>query len=451
MSSQTPSSSDARASKALALDLIHAALAAVEPAAAVRRHLRRDGDMLFVGEKTSFDLAEVENVYVVGAGKASAVMATAVEEILADRLTDGVVNVKYGNAVPTRKVRVVQAGHPIPDDKGEHGAREIVEMCRRAGPRDLVICLISGGGSALMPLPVEGVSLNDKRRLTDALLRSGATINEMNALRKHLSQVKGGQLARAAQPAEVVSLIISDVVAAPLDVIASGPTVPDHSTYADAMAALEAHALDDRIPAAVRQVLDRGMAGELPETPKPGDPCFARCHNVVIGSNDIAARALTRRAEARGMNAMVLSNFVEGEAREVGIVLAAIAREIAASGNPVKRPACVVSSGETTVTVRGQGRGGRNQELALAAALKMADLPDAMVVGFATDGVDGPTDAAGAIAFGDTLARAHAADLDPARFLADNDSYNFFQKLGDLITTGPTNTNVADLMFVLLP
>jgi glycerate 2-kinase len=430
--------------------LIHAALAAVEPAAAVRRHVRRDADILFVGEKTTFDLSEIENVYVVGAGKATAVMAVAIEEILGDRVTDGVVTVKAGNAVPTRKVKVVQAGHPIPDSQGEQGAREIVEMCRRAGQRDLVICLISGGGSALMPLPVEGVSLNDKRRLTDALLRSGATINEINALRKHLSQVKGGQLARVAQPAEVVTLIMSDVVGAPLDVIASGPTVPDHSTYADAMAALETHALEDRIPAPIRSVLQQGMAGELPETPKPGDPIFSRTHNVVIGSNDIAARALIRRAEARGLNAQLLSTFVEGEAREVGIVLASVAREIATSGSPLKRPACLVTSGETTVTVRGQGRGGRNQELALAAALKLAGLKDAMVVGFATDGVDGPTDAAGAIAFPDTIERARAAGLDPHHYLADNDAYHFFQKLGDLITTGPTNTNVADLMFALV-
>lgn len=450
MSSQTPSPPDGRAAKALALDLIQAALAAVEPAAAVRRHVRRDGDVLVVGENATFDLSEKDNIYVVGAGKATAVMATAIEEILGDRLTDGVVNVKYGNAVPTRRVRVVQAGHPIPDDKGEQGARQIVDMCRRAGPRDLVICLISGGGSALMPLPIQGVTLADKRRLTDALLRSGATINEINALRKHLSQVKGGQLARAAQPAEMVTLVMSDVVGAPLDVIASGPTVPDHSTFADAMAALAAHALEERIPATIRDVLERGIAGELPETPKPGDQVFARTRNVVIGSNDIAARALIRRAEARGLNSILLSNFVEGEAREVGIVLAAIAREIATSGNPAKRPACVVTSGETTVTVRGQGRGGRNQELALAAALKIADLKDAIVVGFATDGIDGPTDAAGAIAFADTIARARQAEIDPHHHLADNDAYHLFERLGDLIVTGPTNTNVADLMFVLV-
>lgn len=424
-------------------------MAAVEPAGAVRRHVRRDADILFIGDKT-FDLAEIENIYVVGAGKAAAPMAAAVEEILGERVTGGVVNVKYGNTVSTRTVRINQAGHPIPDEKGMQGAREILEICRRATARDLIICLVSGGGSALMSLPVEGVSLNDKRRLTDALLRSGATINEINAVRKHLSQIKGGQLARAAHPAEVVALVLSDVVGAPLDVIASGPTVPDSSTYADAMAALEAHALEDRIPPGIREVLGRGLAGELPETPKPGDPIFARTHAVVIGSNDLAARALIRRAEARGLNAQLLSTFIEGEARDVGIVFAAIAREVASSGNPIKRPACIVGSGETTVTIRGQGRGGRNQELALSAALKLAGLKDAMVVSFATDGVDGPTDAAGAIAHGDTVERARQLGLDPHHYLADNDSYHFFERLGDLIVTGQTDTNVADLMFAVV-
>jgi glycerate 2-kinase len=447
LSSQPPS--DPRASKALALDLIQAALEAVEPAAAVRRHVRREGQILLVGDKT-FDLAEVENVYVVGAGKATGPMAAAMEEILGDRITEGAVNVRYGHTAPTKRIRINQAGHPMPDDKSVQGAREILEICRKAGPRDLVICLISGGGSALMVLPVDGVSLNDKRRLTDALLRSGATINEMNAVRKHLSLVKGGNLVRAAQPAEVVTLVMSDVVGSPLDTIASGPTAPDTSTWADALAALETHSIEEKVPPAIRDVLTRGAAGELPETPKPGDPIFARTHNVVVGSNEIAARALLRRAEARGLNAMLLSTFVEGEAREVGIVLAAIAREIAISGQPLARPACVVTSGETTVTVRGRGRGGRAQELALSAACKLDGLKDTFVVSFSTDGIDGPTDAAGAFAHGGTLARARALGLDPANYLADNDSFHFFEQLGDLIVTGPTNTNVADVMFALV-
>jgi hydroxypyruvate reductase len=444
-----PPPPDLRASKALALDLIHAALEAVEPAAAVRRHVRREGQILFVGEKT-FDLSEVEHIYVVGAGKASAPMAVAIEEILGDRITDGVVNVKYGHTAPTTRIRINQAGHPIPDDKSVQGAREILDLAGRAGPRDLVICLISGGASALMVAPVDGVTLADKRRLTDALLRSGATINEMNAVRKHLSLVKGGNLVRAAQPAEVVSLVMSDVVGSPLDTIGSGPTVPDTSTYAEALAAFETHAIEDRVPPAIRDILTRGAAGELPETPKPGDPLFARTHNLVVASNEIAARALMRRAVARGLNSLVLSTFIEGEAREVGIVLAAIAREIATTGQPLARPACLVTSGETTVTVRGRGRGGRAQELALAAVPRIAGLRDTLVVGFSTDGVDGPTDAAGAIAHGVSAQRARQLGLDPAHYLADNDSFHFFEQLGDLIVTGPTNTNVADMMFVLV-
>jgi hydroxypyruvate reductase len=248
----------------------------------------------------------------------------------------------------------------------------------------------------------------------------------------------------------VVTLVMSDVVGSPLDTIASGPTVPDPSTWADALAALEAHSIEEKVPPAIREVLTRGAAGELPETPKPGDPIFARTHNVVVSSNEIAARALLRRAEARGLNAMLLTTFIEGEAREVGIVLAAIAREIAASGQPLARPACIVTSGETTVTVRGRGRGGRAQEIALSAACKLDGLNDAFVVAFSTDGIDGPTDAAGALAHGGSLARARALGLDAAHYLADNDSFHFFEQLGDLIVTGPTNTNVADVMFALV-
>jgi hydroxypyruvate reductase len=243
---------------------------------------------------------------------------------------------------------------------------------------------------------------------------------------------------------------MSDVVGSPLDTIASGPTAPDTSTWADALAALETHSIEEKVPPAIRDVLARGAAGELPETPKPGDPIFARTHNVVVGSNEIAARALLRRAEARGLNALLLSTYIEGEAREVGIVMAAIAREISTSGQPLARPACVVTSGETTVTVRGRGRGGRAQELALAAACKLDGLKDTFVVSFSTDGIDGPTDAAGAFAHGGTLAKARSLGLDPANYLADNDSYHFFEQLGDLIVTGPTNTNVADVMFALV-
>lgn len=440
---------DRKARKALALDLLQAALAAVDPAAAIRRFVAREGDRLRVGDRL-YDLRQYERIFVVGGGKAGAPMAQAIEEILGDRITAGLVNVKYGYTAPTRLIELNQAGHPIPDEKGVAGTQRMVELLKQAGERDLVICLISGGGSALMVLPVPGVSLADKRRLTDALLRSGATINEINAVRKHLSQVKGGNLARLAYPAEIITLILSDVLGNPLDVIASGPTVPDTSTFADAWKVLEKYDLVEVIPPAIADYLRAGLAGQVPETPKPGDPIFQKTYNLIIGSNEIAVKAAQERARGYGLNTLLLSTFVEGEAREVAIVLAAIAREVVHSNNPIARPACILASGETTVTVRGRGLGGRSQELALAAALKIQGLEDVLILSAATDGTDGPTDAAGAIVDGSTVARALARGLDPQRFLADNDSYHFFAQLGDLVITGPTNTNVNDLMIILV-
>lgn len=440
---------DRKARKALALDLLQAALAAVDPAAAIRRFVAREGDLLRVGDRL-YDLRQYERIFVVGGGKAGAPMAQAIEEILGDRITAGLVNVKYGYTAPTRLIELNQAGHPIPDEKGVAGTQRMVELLKQAGERDLVICLISGGGSALMVLPVPGVSLADKRRLTDALLRSGATINEINAVRKHLSQVKGGNLARLAYPAEIITLILSDVLGNPLDVIASGPTVPDTSTFADAWKVLEKYDLVEVIPPAIADYLRAGLAGQVPETPKPGDPIFQKTYNLIIGSNEIAVKAAQERARGYGLNTLLLSTFVEGEAREVAIVLAAIAREVVHSNNPIARPACILASGETTVTVRGRGLGGRSQELALAAALKIQGLEDVLILSAATDGTDGPTDAAGAIVDGSTVARALARGLDPQRFLADNDSYHFFAQLGDLVVTGPTNTNVNDLMIILV-
>jgi len=297
-------------------------------------------------------------------------------------------------------------------------------------------------------LPVEGITLADVQRLTDALLRCGATINELNAVRKHLDRVKGGGLARLAHPATIVSLILSDVVGNPLDVIASGPTAPDSSTFAQAWGVLEKYGVVDQSPRAIVEHLRRGAAGLIPDTPKVGDPVFAATHNLVIGSNQVAARAAVAKAQELGFHTLLLSTYVQGEAREVGQVFAAIARQMADTGEPLPRPGLVVAGGETTVTVRGAGRGGRNQELALAAALSLEGLSDVAVVTLATDGSDGPTDAAGALADGTTVQRARSRGLDPTRYLADNDSYSFFQALGDLLITGPTNTNVNDLTFV---
>lgn len=436
-----------RERRLLATRVMRAALEAVEPAEAVRRALRRAGDRLVAGGR-EYDLTRYDRVIVVGAGKASAPMARAVEEILGERVSDGLVVVKYGHTGPTRRVRLREGGHPIPDDPCVNGTAELVELVEGTGERDLVIVVMSGGGSALLLLPAEGITLADMQRTTDLLLRAGATINELNAVRKHLERAKGGGLARLAQPSDVLALALSDVVGNPLDVIASGPTVPDTSTFADACAIVVRFGVWDELPESVAGRLAAGRAGEIPDTPKPGDQIFERTQTLVVASNELAAQAAVERAEAEGLRALLLSTYVEGEAREVGIVAAALAREEAASGRPLPRPCCLVLGGETTVTVRGTGLGGRNQELALAAAIKLAGVDDVLVAALATDGNDGPNDGAGALADGTTVARAQSRGLDAERYLADNDSYHFFEALGDLLVTGPTNTNVNDLLFV---
>jgi glycerate 2-kinase len=435
--------------RALACRAMAAALDAVEPAAAVERWLRRDGDILDVGGRR-YRLSDFERIFVVGAGKAGAPMAAAVERVLGERLTAGLVTVKRGYAGPTRLVTLREGGHPLPDAASVAGGRAIEELLSETTERDLVVCLLSGGGSALLTLPEAPVSLEDFQRLTELLLRAGATINELNAVRKHLDAVKGGGLARMAQPAEVVTLILSDVVGNPLDVIASGPTVPDTTTFADAWEVVERFGLVERLPASVASRLRAGLVGTVPETPKPGDAALARVQNVVIASNEQAAQAALRQAESDGLHALLLTTFLEGEAREVGRVVSALARGEAANATPLARPACLILGGETTVTVRGDGRGGRNQELALAAAFPIQGLPEVLIASLATDGTDGPTDAAGAMVDGTTLARAGRAGLDARAALERNDAYPFFERLGDLLVTGPTNTNVNDLVLVLV-
>nr|HID12564.1 glycerate kinase [Anaerolineae bacterium] len=428
---------------AVATELQQAALAAVEPAAAVRRYVCREGDALIVTDRR-YDLRDYERVFVVGGGKAAVPMAAAIADILGDRLTAGVVVTKYGHAVGTRLARaqspieLIEAGHPVPDENSVRGAQAVASLARQATDRDLVVCLISGGGSALLTLPVPGLNLADLQALTDALLRSGATVQELNTVRKHWSRIKGGHLARLAAPATLVTLVLSDVVGDPLDVIASGPTVPDPTTVADAQAVLERYRIRPRRPVPFQ------------ETPKPGDLAFEQVLHVIVGSNRLAALAAVERARRMGFNALLLSTYVEGEAREVAKVAAALAKGMRAHGDPLPPPACLVCGGETTVTVRGEGKGGRNQELALAAALALDGWPGILVMALATDGTDGPTDAAGAVVTGETVARARALGLDPRAALEANDSYPFFDALGDLIRTGPTGTNVNDLLFVLV-
>lgn len=441
-------SGDERTLRRHALAIFRAALEASDPEAAVLRHLRLDGRTLVAGRRR-YALDRFGRVYVVGAGKASAAMARAVERLLGRRIVAGLVNVKYGHRAPLQRIELNECGHPVPDAAGVEGAERIAGLAERAGADDLLIAVISGGGSALAPAPAAPVTLEEKQATTRLLLACGASIHEINAVRKHISRLKGGQLARLAWPATVLCLMLSDVIGDDLDVIASGLTAPDASTFASARAILARYELLDRVPPAVRARIEAGARGEIAETPKAGDPVFARVHNLVVGSNALAVEAAARRARALGYRTLVLSTMIEGETRDVARVHAAIAREIAATGRPLKRPACLISGGETTVTLRGDGLGGRNQEFALAAAMDIAGLDNVLLLSGGTDGTDGPTDAAGALATGATIGRARAAGLDAADFLARNDSYHFFEPLGDLLKTGPTNTNVMDVRLIL--
>ncbi len=432
-----------------ARQIFAAAVRAVDPAEAIRRHLVREGHRLRAGTE-EVDLTQVGRVVVVGLGKAGAPMAAAVEEILGERISRGVVVTKYGHVLPTKLIRIHEAGHPVPDQNGVAGARAILEHVQGLAPEDLVLVLISGGGSALTPAPTAGIRLEEKQALTKTLLACGADIREINTLRKHISEIKGGQLGRAAAPACVITLILSDIVGDPLDAIASGPTVPDPTSYADALAILDKYRIRAEIPAAIRSHLEAGARGEIPETPKPDDPLFRRIRSVMVGSNIQALTAASAEAERLGLTPLILSSFIEGETRDVARMHAALAREVRSSGHPLPPPCCLISGGETTVTLRGQGKGGRNQEFSVAAALDIAGLRDVVILSAGTDGTDGPTDAAGALADGQTCARAAALGLNPRAALDDNDAYPFFERVGDLILTGPTNTNVMDVRLVLV-
>ncbi|MDM8522697.1 glycerate kinase [Desulfococcaceae bacterium HSG8] len=432
-----------------ALSIFQAGLKAVEPGAAIRRYCRPEGETLFI-KNIPYDLSRFRKLFLIGAGKASAPMAKALEDMVGEKIAGGIVNVKYGHVDELRRVRLSEGGHPVPDENGEKGAQAIYNLVKQARKDDLILCVISGGGSALLPLPFRGITLKDKQDTANVLLACGATIHEINAIRKHMSVLKGGGLAQAAAPAALVSLILSDVVGDDTDVIASGPTVPDTSTFRDCLAILEKYKIADRVPASVLRHIREGRAGNVPETPKKGARIFDNTQNVIIGNNADAIIAAKQKAETLGYTSLILSSMIEGETKHIAKVHSAIAREVLKTGHPVPAPACILSGGETTVTITGKGLGGRNQEFALWAASDIAGRENIVVFSGGTDGNDGPTDAAGAVADNCTVERARAIGVEPVQFLSNNDSYHFFEKLGDLLITGPTNTNVMDIRIMLV-
>jgi glycerate 2-kinase len=429
--------------------IFRAGLKAVDPERAVRKYVRRKGNRLLVGDR-SYALDRFKRILLIGAGKGTAPMAKALEEILGDHLAEGWIIVKYGYGMPLGKIHTMEAGHPIPDEAGLKATEVVLDQIRECTGEDLIICTFSGGGSALLPAPSPPINLDQKQETTRLLLDSGATINEINAIRKHLSRSKGGWLAKTADPATLVSLILSDVIGDRLDVIASGPTVPDESTFADCTEIIQRYDLVDRLPETVAEYFRQGGAGMVPETPKVGDPAFSRVQNLIVGNNRGALLAAQEQAISLGYKTMILSSQIEGEAREVAHVFAAIGKEICQAGLPISSPACVLAGGEPTVTIQGKGKGGRNQELALACAISIDGLDRIFLLSAGTDGTDGPTDAAGAIVDGLTCRRARQADLNPYSYLLANDSYSFFESLGDLLKTGPTRTNVMDIICMLV-
>ena len=438
----------------IAQNLFSKAVSSVDPYRRLKEILTLEKDRLYVAvsEDTvkEFNLKDFHQICLVGAGKASASMAQGIEEIFGDRITKGMIVTKYGHSLPLKLTETTESGHPIPDQKGLDGARKMIRLLKDSSPRDLVIFLLSGGASALLPMPADGILLEEKQEATQLLLDCGADIKEINAIRKHISQIKGGRLAQLAYPSTVLGFILSDVVGDPLDAIGSGPTVPDTSTFDEAWEILRKYDLLNEIAPSIQNHLRLGKEGKIEDTPKPGAAAFGKVHNFLIGSNLLALEAAAKESRSLGFNTLILSSSIVGETRDAARFHAAIAREIVQTGNPVPKPACVISGGETTVTIRGDGKGGRNQEFVLAGAMEISGLEKVVLLSGGTDGTDGPTDAAGAIADILTAARANALGLSPKAHLQNNNAYPFFKSLGDLLITGPTRTNVMDVRILLV-
>ena len=427
--------------------VIGAGLRAADPAQTLLKTIRRTGHRLQVGRRR-YDLRAFNRVVVVGAGKASARMAQALERVLGAHLDSGLVVVKEGHSLPTKRITVIEAGHPVPDRAGLKAAKQLRARVAGLGPRDLLIVLLSGGASSLIPAPVDGVSLADKQKLTQLLLRSGATIREINVVRKHLSTIKGGRLAEATH-ARIVTVILSDVIGDELTAIGSGPTTPDPSTYRDASAIMKRRRIWAKAPASIRRHLQRGVDGDVRETPKPGTARFRRVQHEIIGNNEKALVAATEAATRAGLRTVLLTTPLIGDAATTGTAFAALAAHLSAENKIIRRPYCIVAGGETTVTVTGRGQGGRAQEFAAAAACGIAGLSKVWVAAVGTDGTDGPTDVAGAVVSGATLDQAMRKRVSLRRALLQHNTYPALHALKSHIMTGPTGTNVNDLYLLL--
>ncbi len=429
--------------------IITESIKSVDPGMAVSRMVSLKGRFLSVGQD-KIDLNNINNIYVIGLGKASSRMAEPLEKMLGSRLTGGIINTKYGHNAGLKKIKINECGHPVPDRNGLRGAKEICDFVKQAGENDIVFCLISGGGSALFPLPAGGLSFPDKQKTTQLLLRSGATIQEVNTVRKHISSVKGGRLAELISPARGISLILSDVIGDDMGFIASGVTSPDPTTFGDCINIIKSYRLQKKMPSQVMEYLNRGVKVSCMETPKSGNPVFKKVSNLLVGSNFLACDAAMKKAASLGYNALLLSTVIEGETKDVAKVHSAVAKEVLLSGNPVKKPACIISGGETTVTVKGKGKGGRNMEFCLACVKHISGFNNIVIASVGTDGTDGPTDSAGAVVDSTTFEKALKKKCIPAKYLESNDSYNFFRKCGGLYITGPTGTNVMDIRLMLI-
>ncbi len=436
--------------KKAADQIIKAALNAVDPYQLVRKQVIRQGDTLVISEKEQIELSEFDRVFLCGAGKGAAPITRAMEELLSDRLDGGDIIVKYEHLAELQKINLHEAAHPVPDENGLRSTEILLTNLDNLTERDCVFVLLTGGGSALLESLPDEIKLDDLQKLSSVLLQCSATIHEINCIRKHISLIKGGQLARKIYPARCVTLALSDVIGDDLSVIASGPTSPDPTTFDDALVILEKYDVTDKIPAVILNHLKRGSEGKIPDTPKREDQVFENVTNIVIGNNRLALNKAKETAESLGFKTIILTSMLEGEAREIARVVASIICEVQLTGTPIKKPACILLGGEPTVKIQGTGKGGRNQELALAVALRNINKPY-VCVSVGSDGTDGPTDAAGAIVDHTTLSRAESAGLNAQEYLKNNDSYNFFAPLGDLIITGPTGTNVMDVIFALVP